>query len=58
MARFETQQPTRVYIAKIGRQTSESKEATESYAFNAKTMETTMITFSFFSPTAQAHVPH
>jgi hypothetical protein len=47
-----------VYIAKMGRQTGESKEATESCAFNAKTMETTMITFSFFSPTAQAHAPH
>jgi hypothetical protein len=48
----------RVYIATMGRQTGESKEATKSCAFNAKTMETTMITFSFFSPTAQAHAPH
>jgi hypothetical protein len=52
------QRPARVYIAKTGRQTSESKEATESCTFNAKTTETAMITFSFFSPAAHTHAPH
>jgi hypothetical protein len=44
----EMQRLACVYIAKPGRQTNESKEATESYAFIAKTTKTAMITFSFF----------
>jgi hypothetical protein len=42
----------------MGRQTSESKEATESYAFNAETAKTAMITFSFFSLAVHTHVLH
>jgi hypothetical protein len=54
----EMQCPTCVYIAKTGRRTGESKEATESCAFNAETMETAMITFSFFSLAAHTHASH
>jgi hypothetical protein len=43
----ETQRSARAYIAKMGRRTGESKETTKSHAFNAKTVETTMITLFF-----------
>jgi hypothetical protein len=52
------QRPTRVYIVETRMQTGESKEATESSAFNAKTAETAMTTFSFFLPTVHAHTSH
>jgi hypothetical protein len=53
-----TQRSARAYIARTGRRTGESKETIKSGAFNAKTAETAMITFSFFSLTAHAHAPH
>jgi hypothetical protein len=52
------QRPARVYIAKTGRRTGESKEATESCTFNAETTKTAMITFSFFSLAAHTHALH
>jgi hypothetical protein len=53
-----TQRPTRAYIARMGRRAGKSKETTKSNAFSAKTMGTTMITFSFFSLTVRAHMTH